>query len=348
MKMTITKQRNNDAMLRRAIIFFVAILVFLIVGCTPQQPSSTQMPVSDSQSDTTSPSPSIIGIDGIDLKEECPDIKQITGDILETKLEITVANSNECKLLIKDENQKIRIIDTYKKCVPVIKYDGSRYDWNKYKEDKIKNLKVKEFSGPPISEVSNYFYSHLGFATLFDFEDPRLYKPPEDPRLYQGEYVCVYRIEAISREVSASAYTDELELEARTKVVSRLAKRLVPFMLTLGAATSDDISAETSGESAQPMTTNCGSDQACFEEKFTVCQPASVEITLIEGLTYRYEILGSGDVGCRVKSKFVANPNPAFVGPEMICNYDNSQDFGTAIQDMGRCEGELYSLMTGG
>lgn len=97
----------------------------------------------------------------------------------------------------------------------------------------------------------------------------------------------------------------------------------------------------------QPASTNCGDDQACFEEKFAVCQPASVQLTLIEGLTYQYEILSPG-TGCRVKSKFVANPNPAFVGPEMICNYDNSEDFGTAIQDMSSCEGELYSLMTGG
>jgi len=89
-------------------------------------------------------------------------------------------------------------------------------------------------------------------------------------------------------------------------------------------------------------------DEACFEERFMRCEPASIEQTLVEGLSYYYEIIGPEGDGCRVKSRFTANPNPAYVGPEMTCVYDNTAPFADAITDTSRCEGELYDLMTGG
>lgn len=85
-----------------------------------------------------------------------------------------------------------------------------------------------------------------------------------------------------------------------------------------------------------------------FAAKFRSCKPAILESTLVQGLTYRYEILGLSVGLCSVKSEFLANPNPAFVGPTMECGYDNSKDFQTAVQDMSSCYGGLYQLMTGG
>ncbi|MDP3742556.1 MAG: hypothetical protein Q8R15_04535, partial [Candidatus Micrarchaeota archaeon] len=85
-----------------------------------------------------------------------------------------------------------------------------------------------------------------------------------------------------------------------------------------------------------------------FAAKFRNCEAAILESTLVPGLTYSYEILGLASNLCSVKSKFLANPNPDFVGPEMTCSYDNSQDFQTAVQDTSNCQGELYQLMTGG
>ncbi|HOZ35936.1 MAG TPA: hypothetical protein PLK55_03065 [archaeon] len=83
-----------------------------------------------------------------------------------------------------------------------------------------------------------------------------------------------------------------------------------------------------------------------FKQKFASCQSASVESKLFETITYYYEIIGPKEGLCEVKSKFTANPNPEWVNKEMICLYDNSLDFETAVQDMSRCSGELYDLMT--
>ncbi|MEA2112973.1 MAG: hypothetical protein U9P50_03335 [Patescibacteria group bacterium] len=100
-----------------------------------------------------------------------------------------------------------------------------------------------------------------------------------------------------------------------------------------------------------PVITAC-SDKDCFEENFAKCDLATVEVE-VEGLsglvgqdvTYRYEIIGPKGAYCEVESKFVKNPNQDWVGKEMICQYDNSQNFDTAVEDMDRCSGELYDLM---
>ncbi len=88
----------------------------------------------------------------------------------------------------------------------------------------------------------------------------------------------------------------------------------------------------------------------CFEEKFAECGLATFEVRT-EGLggkdtIYLSEILGLKGELCEVKSKFITNPNSEWIGKEMICRYDNSQDFETAEEDMSRCSGELYDLMT--
>lgn len=85
----------------------------------------------------------------------------------------------------------------------------------------------------------------------------------------------------------------------------------------------------------------------CFNDKFAQCKPAIVTSKLTDTIIYYYEIIGSKDNLCEVKSKFIANPNPDWVEKEMICQYDNSKDFETAIQDMSNCQGPLYDLMTG-
>lgn len=89
-------------------------------------------------------------------------------------------------------------------------------------------------------------------------------------------------------------------------------------------------------------------DQVCFEQHFGECTPATVTIEVFETIAYFYEIIESADNLCKVKSSFTKNPNPDFVGKEMICEYDYSLDFETAIQDMSSCEGQLYVLLTGG
>jgi len=93
--------------------------------------------------------------------------------------------------------------------------------------------------------------------------------------------------------------------------------------------------------------------EKCFNDKFITCQPASVtssvDLSPLSGLTtYYYEIIGSKNNLCEVKSKFIKNPNSAWVNKEMICQYDNSKSFELAVGDMSSCKGELYDLMTQG
>jgi len=89
----------------------------------------------------------------------------------------------------------------------------------------------------------------------------------------------------------------------------------------------------------------------CIEEKFKECQPAKFSITMDLGplggeTTYYYEIIGPIGNLCEVRSKFLKNINPDWVGKEMFCQYDNTKDLETAMQDMSKCEGPLYDLMT--
>ncbi len=79
----------------------------------------------------------------------------------------------------------------------------------------------------------------------------------------------------------------------------------------------------------------------CMTDKFKECSPAKFTAAGI----YHYEIIGPIDNLCKVKSKFLKNINPNWVGKEMICQYDNTKDFGTAVQNMNKCEGPLYDLM---
>ena len=97
-----------------------------------------------------------------------------------------------------------------------------------------------------------------------------------------------------------------------------------------------------------PAVVKC-ENQTCFEEQFANCQLAIVEIKSQElsfSTSYQYEILGQKDGYCEVKLKSLTNSNQAWVGKEMICQYDNSKKFEEAVKDISRCSGELYKLMT--
>jgi|GEM_PF-6223669 hypothetical protein len=91
-------------------------------------------------------------------------------------------------------------------------------------------------------------------------------------------------------------------------------------------------------------------DKACLEDKFTRCEPATADIAVNEQLVYHDEILGVDPATglCRVRSFFNANPNPDFVGKEMTCLYDQRLPFLSAVKDMSKCSGLLYTLLSGG
>lgn len=94
--------------------------------------------------------------------------------------------------------------------------------------------------------------------------------------------------------------------------------------------------------------------EECWNLRFKDCKPAkmiyTIDMSPLAGLvSYYYEIIGPDNNLCKVKSSFLKNPNPNWIGKEMICKYDNSEDFETTVQDfIGKCSGPLYELMTEG
>lgn len=90
-------------------------------------------------------------------------------------------------------------------------------------------------------------------------------------------------------------------------------------------------------------------DSDCFKEQFTWCTPSGVTQTypLRPEVSYYYEILQKEGEYCKVKSYFLTHEDPEWVGPEMICLYNNHIEFQQATTDTTRCEGELYNMMRG-
>lgn len=82
-----------------------------------------------------------------------------------------------------------------------------------------------------------------------------------------------------------------------------------------------------------------------FLGNFKSCTPATTDNKLVDGLTYKYKIIGIKNEFCSVESSFTQNPNPDWIGKEMTCSYDNSKEFQAAILDLSRCTGQLYDLM---
>ncbi|WP_375284388.1 FG-GAP-like repeat-containing protein [Marinicauda pacifica] len=91
---------------------------------------------------------------------------------------------------------------------------------------------------------------------------------------------------------------------------------------------------------------SCGTDQACFEAAFADCTPATATISASPTIRYHFEILEADEGTCRVRSQFLANPNPDFVGEAMVCAFNNAQPFGDAVRSIEACEGPLAERLT--
>lgn len=86
-------------------------------------------------------------------------------------------------------------------------------------------------------------------------------------------------------------------------------------------------------------------DEACFKEHFADCTEASFVAEEI-GIQYEYRIDGPKGGGCEVVSRFLTNPNPDWVGPEMRCVHENDRPFDEVFHSLDNCAGPLYDLMT--
>ncbi len=113
---------------------------------------------------------------------------------------------------------------------------------------------------------------------------------------------------------------------------------------------SSEVSVEPSSESSEgtvtiPQRVEC-KNPACFEDKFSRCEPATrLYIENYQASEY-YEIIGSEQGLCRVNVKNLDNPQ--YANQEMTCLNENTKDFETATKeaiDAQRCEGALYDAL---
>lgn len=112
---------------------------------------------------------------------------------------------------------------------------------------------------------------------------------------------------------------------------------------TVGAGAQPELPGRAAPPPAGPTATPT-TDQAQFLAAFRECRTASV--TVAEGgAVADHAIIGPSGNLCEVRTQFLQHPNPAWVGPQMICQYDPRRDFepGAAI----RCAGPLFDLLRG-
>ncbi|PCI37112.1 MAG: hypothetical protein COB53_07385 [Elusimicrobia bacterium] len=99
-------------------------------------------------------------------------------------------------------------------------------------------------------------------------------------------------------------------------------------------------------EGTAPVRSSTGCSAGnCFNERFTACKEARLESKATLDLTFRYEILGSGKNGCRVRSTFMLHPNENWAGKSMVCVYDNGKPFAESILEPLSCTGALAEAM---
>ncbi len=82
-------------------------------------------------------------------------------------------------------------------------------------------------------------------------------------------------------------------------------------------------------------------DRETFRQRFNACEPANFIASPAYNAGYRYEILGPGEGGCRVRGRYTRNPNSSLVGPAMTCTWNQDQPFDAVVENLQACEGPL-------
>jgi hypothetical protein len=99
---------------------------------------------------------------------------------------------------------------------------------------------------------------------------------------------------------------------------------------------------------------DCGTDQACFDEKFKTCSPAHITNKIQDGLVRTSDIVGMKDGKCDVESEFIENTiAPEMLGKKQVCHLDSSKSYtenqqiilssGARVGDI--CEGPLMDYL---
>ncbi len=94
-------------------------------------------------------------------------------------------------------------------------------------------------------------------------------------------------------------------------------------------------------------------DDACAQRVFVGCQPGAEIATGLDTsggsswIDYRYVVVGSGAQShqCLIRSFYLKNPQPAFVGPTMTCVYDTRKPYLEAVAAPTGCQGDLAAIL---
>ena len=118
------------------------------------------------------------------------------------------------------------------------------------------------------------------------------------------------------------------------------------FFVMKGSANPEQPKEELNQENPEALPEEI-CDEACFIEKFTLCEPATTDFTVSDDMIYHDEIIGTNPENglCNVKVSFKKNPSPDFMNKEMICGYDQNIVFNEAVKDTSNCSGDLYEMM---
>lgn len=116
------------------------------------------------------------------------------------------------------------------------------------------------------------------------------------------------------------------------------------FALSSGSNDSD------STNEAVNVVENC-EDEECFNEKFSLCQPASYEGQgFEENTTIEYKISGVQNVGCLVTLEYLSSADQRIIGKEMTCDLNNELEFRRTLEiadeypDDFDCQGSLVDF----
>ncbi len=124
------------------------------------------------------------------------------------------------------------------------------------------------------------------------------------------------------------------------------------LVIILVAALATQKQEDKTGDQGQLVreTVACG-DEQCLASNFQSCTPSEYTYENADISSVKYKIQGFGEVGCSVEMEYIISKYiPEAQGKEMICDFDNTVDFASAVQyaldypDDYDCQGELSDI----
>jgi hypothetical protein len=117
------------------------------------------------------------------------------------------------------------------------------------------------------------------------------------------------------------------------------------------SGSSNDAAASISLDFLGEYEVNCGAVD-CFTAKFRACVPqAKLSLKMVgANLKIAYQIKEKKNGQCLIESYYPENPSPAWINKKMVCAFDQSKDFNSAVTEVfdnsaAKCTGDLVALL---